>query len=130
MLKPPEQKQLKMFMWKIAVPYGSMLHIPPTNYYLLAAKQESYQNVYLVTKNIEEFSTTTLIIIMIIIIYITIIGLPNIGDAAASFDWIRQTVLTNEQNKTKKEKNCRLFLDIISSAIMNDLTRTFTSRLN
>ena len=28
---------------QIPVPYGSMLHIPPTNLLLLAAKQESYK---------------------------------------------------------------------------------------
>ena len=33
-----------------------MLHIPPTYLLLLAAKQESYKKVYLLTKNIEEFS--------------------------------------------------------------------------
>ena len=38
------------------VPYGSMLHIPPTNSHLLAAKQKPYQQAYLLTKNIEEFS--------------------------------------------------------------------------
>ena len=32
-----------------------MLHIPLTNYHLLAAKQESYQKAYLLTKNIKEF---------------------------------------------------------------------------
>ena len=32
-----------------------MLHIPPTNLLLLAAKQESYRKAYLLTKNIEEF---------------------------------------------------------------------------
>ena len=37
------------------VPYGSMLHIPPTNLLLIAAKQEPYKKVYLLTKNIEEF---------------------------------------------------------------------------
>ena len=26
------------------VPYGSKLHIPPTNYHLLAAQQEPYNN--------------------------------------------------------------------------------------
>ena len=31
--------------------YGSMLHTPPTNYHLLAAKQEPYQKDYLLTKN-------------------------------------------------------------------------------
>ena len=31
-----------------------MLHIPPTNYHFLAAKQEQYPNVYLLTKTIEE----------------------------------------------------------------------------
>ena len=29
------------------VPYGSTLHIPPTNLLLLAAKQESYKKAYL-----------------------------------------------------------------------------------
>ena len=29
-----------------------MLHIPPTNLLLLAAKQEPYKNAYLLTKNI------------------------------------------------------------------------------
>ena len=38
------------------MPYGSTLHIPPTNLLLLAAKQEPYKKVYLLTKNIEEFS--------------------------------------------------------------------------
>ena len=37
------------------VPYGSMLHIPPTNLLLLAAKQEPYNKSYLLMKNIEEF---------------------------------------------------------------------------
>ena len=32
-----------------------MLHIPPTNLLLLAAKQESYKKAYLLTKSIEEF---------------------------------------------------------------------------
>ena len=40
----------------MVVPYGSMLHIPPSNLLLLAAKQESYKKAYLFTKNIEEFS--------------------------------------------------------------------------
>ena len=31
--------------------------------------------------------------------------------------------------RLKIEKNCRLFLDIFSSAIMKDLFKTFTSRL-
>ena len=31
--------------------------------------------------------------------------------------------------RLKIEQNCRLFLDIFSSAIMNDLSMTFTSRL-
>ncbi|WP_419626804.1 hypothetical protein, partial [Thiolapillus sp.] len=31
--------------------------------------------------------------------------------------------------RLKIEQNCRLFLDIFSSAIMNDLFMTFTSRL-
>ena len=38
------------------MPYGSMLHITPTNSHLLAAKQKPYQQAYLLTKNIEEFS--------------------------------------------------------------------------
>ena len=38
------------------MPYGSTLHVPPTNLLLLAAKQESYKNAYLFTKNAEEFS--------------------------------------------------------------------------
>ena len=38
------------------MPYGSTLHIPPTNLLLLAAKQEPCKKAYLLTKNIEEFS--------------------------------------------------------------------------
>ena len=34
----------------IPVPYGSMLHIPPTNLFLLAAKQEPNKKAYLLTK--------------------------------------------------------------------------------
>ena len=42
--------------WQIPVPYGSMLHTPPTNYILLAAQQESYSlSPSLREKNIEEF---------------------------------------------------------------------------
>ena len=37
------------------MPYGSALHIPPTNLLLLAAKQESCKKAYLLMKNIEEF---------------------------------------------------------------------------
>ena len=37
---------------QIPVPYGSMLHIPPTNL-LLAAKQKPYKKAYLFMKNIE-----------------------------------------------------------------------------
>ena len=37
---------------QIPVPYGRMLHIPPTNLLLLAAKQEPHKRVYLLTKNI------------------------------------------------------------------------------
>ena len=33
-----------------------MLHIPPTNLLLLAAKQEPYKKAYLLTKMIQEFS--------------------------------------------------------------------------
>ena len=36
---------------QIPVPYGSMLHIPPTNLLLLTAKQEPYKIAYLLTKN-------------------------------------------------------------------------------
>ena len=38
------------------MPNGSMLCIPPTNLLLLADKQEPYKKVYLLTKNIEDFS--------------------------------------------------------------------------
>ena len=38
------------------MPWGSMLHIPPTNYHVLAAKQKPCQTAYLLTKNIQEFS--------------------------------------------------------------------------
>ena len=41
---------------QLPVPYGSMLHIPPTNLLLLAAKEEPYKKAYFLTKNIEEFS--------------------------------------------------------------------------
>ena len=34
------------------MPYGSTLHIPPTNLLVLAAKQEPYKKAYLLTKNI------------------------------------------------------------------------------
>ena len=37
-----------------------MLHIPPTNFLLLTAKQEPYKKAYLLTKNIEEFSGKSL----------------------------------------------------------------------
>ena len=38
------------------MPYGSMLHIPPTNLLLLAAKQEPYKKkAYLLMKYIKEF---------------------------------------------------------------------------
>ena len=36
--------------------HGSVLHIPPTNLLLLAAKQDPYKKACLFTKNIEEFS--------------------------------------------------------------------------
>ena len=39
---------------QIPVPYGSTLHIPPTNLLLLAAKQEQYKKAYLLTKNVCE----------------------------------------------------------------------------
>ena len=45
---------------QIPAPYGSMLHIPPTNCLLLTAKQEPYKEAYLLTKNIEEFSGKSL----------------------------------------------------------------------
>ena len=35
--------------------YGSMLHIPPTNCFLLTAKQEPYKKAYLVTKILKNF---------------------------------------------------------------------------
>ena len=35
---------------QIPVPYGSVLHISPTNLLLLAAKQEPYKKVHLLTK--------------------------------------------------------------------------------
>ena len=38
------------------MPYGSKLHIPPTNYHLLAARQEPYKKAKPLTKNIWEFS--------------------------------------------------------------------------
>ena len=38
------------------MPYGGMLHIPPTNLLLLAAKQGPYRKTFLLTKIIEEFS--------------------------------------------------------------------------
>ena len=45
---------------QIPVSYGSMLHIPSTNFLLLTAKQEPYKKAYLLTKNIEEFSGKSL----------------------------------------------------------------------
>ena len=42
------------------MPYGSTLHVPPTNLLLLAAKQEPYKKAYLLMKNIEEFSGKSL----------------------------------------------------------------------
>ena len=36
------------------MPYGSTLHIPPTNLLLLAAKQEPYKKAYVLTKNISK----------------------------------------------------------------------------
>ena len=38
---------------QIPVPYGSMLHIPLANLLFLAAKQEPYKKVYVLTENIE-----------------------------------------------------------------------------
>ena len=40
------------------MPYGSVLHIPPTNHNLLAVKREAYQKAYLLTKNTEAFYGT------------------------------------------------------------------------
>ena len=40
---------------QIPVPYGSMLHIPPINLLLLAAKQEPYKQAYLFMRNIDNF---------------------------------------------------------------------------
>ena len=37
------------------MPYGNILHIPPTSYNYLAAKQEPYQKDYLVMKKITDF---------------------------------------------------------------------------
>ena len=37
---------------QIPVPFGSMLHIPPTNLLLLAAKQDPHKKAYLLKKNI------------------------------------------------------------------------------
>ena len=37
-----------------------MLHIPPTNFLLLTAKQEPYKKAYLLTKNIQECSGKSL----------------------------------------------------------------------
>ena len=50
-----DRRENKTYIY-IPVPYGSMLHIPPTSLLLIAAKQESYKKAYLLTKNIEEFS--------------------------------------------------------------------------
>ena len=38
------------------MPFGSKLHIPPTNLLLLAAKQKPHKKAYLFMKNIGEFS--------------------------------------------------------------------------
>ena len=47
--------------------------------------------------------------------------------------WTGQTTeipsRSSNKNSSKLAKNYRLFRDILTSAIMNDLTRTFTSRL-
>ena len=45
---------------QIPVPYGSMLHIPPTNCLLRTTKPEPYKKAYLSTKNIEELSGKSL----------------------------------------------------------------------
>ena len=37
------------------VPYGRMLHTPPTNYQLLDAEEEQYQKALILMKNTEEF---------------------------------------------------------------------------
>ena len=57
-------------------------------------------------------------------------------------EWPHTSILTSHRSDYRKsflgqfiriclkiEQNCRLFLDIFSSAIMNELTMTFTSRL-
>ena len=46
-----EKKNYKNAKQQIPEPYGSTLHIPPTNL-LLAAKQEPNKKAYLLTKNI------------------------------------------------------------------------------
>ena len=53
-----QQKQLKKIInaQQISVPYGSMLHILPTNLLLLAAEQEPNKRAYLLMKNFEDFS--------------------------------------------------------------------------
>ena len=40
------------------MPYGSKLHIPPTNYHLLAAQQEPYKKAESLTKYIGVFWKT------------------------------------------------------------------------
>ena len=42
----------KCIMANTSAIYGSKLHIPPTNYHLLAAQQEPYKKAYLLTENI------------------------------------------------------------------------------
>ena len=50
--KGMDRAMKKKSIKQIPVPYGSILHIPPTNLLLLAAKQGPYKTVYLLTKNI------------------------------------------------------------------------------
>ena len=68
-----------------------MLHIPLTNLLLLAAKQKPYKKVYLLTKNIEEFSG------------------KRLGDRASRQEKIRQkgnrTRQKNKRGDSKVESN-------------------------
>ena len=41
----------KTAWWKITMPYGSKLHTPHTNHYLLAAQQKPCKKAYLSMKN-------------------------------------------------------------------------------
>ena len=54
------QKQYKIVyinvQWQIPAPFGSKLHIPPTNYHLLVVQQEPYKKACSLTKSIGEYS--------------------------------------------------------------------------